>query len=438
MLARLTNKHILLGVTGGIAAYKSAELIRRLRDAGAEVQVVMTPAAREFITPLTLQALSGNPVHTDLLDPAAEAAMGHIELARWADLVLISPASADTLARLAQGIANDLLTTLWLAAAGKKAVAPAMNQQMWADAATQDNLALLRQRGVAVFGPGSGSQACGDIGAGRLLEAVELADLCADQFQSGRLSGVEVVLTAGPTREALDPVRYLSNHSSGKMGFALAEACVEAGARVTLIAGPVHLPTPDRVHRIDVVSALDMLAASESAVARAKATVGPTRTVFIATAAVADYRPAQVADQKIKKGLKDDSLDITLIKNPDIVATIAAQADKPFVMGFAAETQSVESYACDKLARKRLDLIACNDVSRSDIGFQSDDNAMTVFWPDGGALGRAELPKASKPQIARELVQLLANHLPPARGAVTPTASAPADASLTRHADEIL
>ncbi len=437
MLARLTNKHILLGVTGGIAAYKSAELIRRLRDAGADVQVVMTPAAREFITPLTLQALSGNPVHTDLLDPAAEAAMGHIELARWADLVLIAPASADTLARLARGIANDLLTTLWLAAAGKKAVAPAMNQQMWADAATQDNLALLRRRGVAVFGPGSGSQACGDIGAGRLLEAVELASLCADQFESGRLTGVEVVITAGPTREALDPVRYLSNHSSGKMGFALAEACIEAGARVTLIAGPVHLPTPERAQRINVISALDMLAASESAVAAARAAAGPARTVFIATAAVADYRPARVADQKIKKGLKDDSLNITLIKNPDIVATIAAQTDKPFVMGFAAETQSVESYACDKLARKRLDLIACNDVSRSDIGFQSDDNAMTVFWPDGGGLGRAELPKASKSQIARELVQLLANRLP-AAAAQRPTPAAPADVSLTRHADETL
>ena len=412
MLARLSNKHILLGVTGGIAAYKSAELIRRLRDAGAEVQVVMTAAAREFITPLTLQALSGNPVHVDLLDPAAEAAMGHIELARWADLFLVAPASADTLARLAQGIANDLLTTCWLAAAGKKAVAPAMNQQMWADAATQANLATLKSRGIAVFGPGSGVQACGDVGAGRLLEAEQLADLCADQFESGLLSGAHVVITAGPTREALDPVRYLSNHSSGKMGFALAEACVEAGARVTLIAGPVHLPTPARVQRVDVVSALDMLAASEAAVAVAKA--GSSQPVFIATAAVADYRPAQVAAQKIKKGLKDDTLDITLVKNPDIVASIAEQADKPFVMGFAAETHAVEAYACDKLARKKLDLIACNDVSRADIGFQSDDNAMTVFWPDAQAnegVARVELAKASKAQIARELVRLLAARL---------------------------
>lgn len=414
MLARLSNKHILLGVSGGIAAYKSAELIRRLRDAGAEVQVVMTPAAQEFITPLTLQALSGNPVHTQLLDPEAEAGMGHIELARWADLFLVAPASADVIARLAQGLANDLLTTCWLAAAGRKAVAPAMNQQMWADPATAANLDLLRARGVAVFGPGSGSQACGDIGAGRLLEAVQLADLCADQFETGRLTGTEVVITAGPTREALDPVRYLSNHSSGKMGFALAEACAEAGARVTLIAGPVHQPTPARVQRVDVVSATDMLAASEQAVAAAEARVGTAATVFIATAAVADYRPAQVASQKIKKGLKDDTLDITLVKNPDIVATIAARSPRPLVMGFAAETQAVEAYACDKLARKRLDLIACNDVSRGDIGFQSDDNAMTVFWPDAArpeGVARADLDKAPKTRIARALVELLADRL---------------------------
>lgn len=439
MLARLTHKHILLGVTGGIAAYKSAELIRRLRDAGAEVQVVMTEAAQSFITPLTLQALSGNPVHLDLLDPTAEAAMGHIELARWADLFLVAPASADAIARLAQGIANDLLTTCWLAAAGKKAVAPAMNQQMWADPATQANLDTLRQRGVAVFGPGAGVQACGDVGAGRLLEAVELAGLCADQFQSGQLIGVEVVLTAGPTREALDPVRYLSNHSSGKMGFALAEACREAGARVTLIAGPVHLPTPERVHRVDITSSCDLLAASETAVTQAVARVGSARTVFIATAAVADYRPARVAGQKIKKGDKDDTLELTLIRNPDIVASIAARADRPLVMGFAAETHAVEDYARDKLARKRLDLIACNDVSRSDIGFQSDDNAMVVFWPDAAlpaGVGRAELAKASKTQIARQLVSLLAARLPASEGAGH--ASAPGDPSQTRHADEQL
>lgn len=401
MLARLANKRIVLGVSGGIAAYKSAELIRRLRDAGAEVQVVMTAAAQQFITPLTLQALSGNPVHSDLLDPEAEAAMGHIELARWADLVLVAPASADCIARLAQGIANDLLTTLWLATKAKLAVAPAMNQQMWAAEVTQDNLKTLRQRGVAVFGPAAGSQACGDVGEGRMLEAVQLADCCADQFETGLLTGRRVVITAGPTREALDPVRYLSNHSSGKMGFALAAACAEAGADVTVIAGPVHLPTPPRVKRVNVVSALDMLAASVAA-----ADAGCE--VFIATAAVADYRPVTAASQKIKKTA--DTLTVELEKNPDIVATIAARPAKPFVMGFAAETHEVENYAQDKLVRKNLDMIACNDVSRADIGFQSDDNAMTVFWPGGSE----RLDKASKTQIARDLVRLLAARLAPA------------------------
>jgi len=397
MTARLANKRIVLGVSGGIAAYKSAELIRRLRDAGAEVQVVMTAAAQSFITSLTLQALSGNPVHTDLLDPAAEAAMGHIELARWADLVLVAPASADCLARLAHGVANDLLTTLWLATRAKKAVAPAMNQQMWAAPATCANLAILREQGVMVFGPAAGSQACGDVGEGRMLEAVDLASACADQFESGLLSGCHVVITAGPTREALDPVRYLSNHSSGKMGFAIAEACVEAGARVTLIAGPVNLPTPARLRRINVVSADDMLAAAQAAVAGAD--------VFIATAAVADYRPVAVAGQKIKKTA--DTLTLELVKNPDIVATIAARPDRPFVLGFAAETEKVVDHARDKLVRKKLDMIACNDVARADIGFQSDDNALTVIWADG----ECHLDKASKPAIARQLAILLAERL---------------------------
>ncbi|HEX4869554.1 MAG TPA: bifunctional phosphopantothenoylcysteine decarboxylase/phosphopantothenate--cysteine ligase CoaBC [Moraxellaceae bacterium] len=398
MLARLANKRIVLGVSGGIAAYKSADLIRRLRDAGAEVQVVMTAAAQQFITPLTLQALSGNPVHTDLLDPAAEAAMGHIELARWADLVLVAPASADCLARLAQGIANDLLTTLWLATKARLAVAPAMNQQMWAATAVQDNLRLLRARGVAVFGPAAGSQACGDVGEGRMLEAVELAHACADQFETGLLTGRHVVITAGPTREALDPVRYISNHSSGKMGFALAAAAAEAGARVTLVAGPVQLPTPARVTRVDVTSALDMLAAVEAAVADAD--------VFIATAAVADYRPQQVEQQKIKKST--DTLTLELVKNPDIVATVAARSPRPFVLGFAAETEKVLEHARGKLARKRLDMIACNDVARADIGFQSDDNAVTVLWADGERV----LEKAAKSVIARQLVELVAARLP--------------------------
>lgn len=402
MLARLANKRIVLGVSGGIAAYKSAELIRRLRDAGAEVQVVMTAAAQQFITPLTLQALSGHPVHTDLLDPAAEAAMGHIELARWADLVLVAPASADCLARLAQGIANDLLTTLWLATKAKLAVAPAMNQQMWAAPALQANLALLRARGVAVFGPAAGAQACGDVGEGRMLEAVDLANRCADQFETGALTGRHVVITAGPTREALDPVRYISNHSSGKMGFALAAACAEAGARVTLVAGPVQQPTPARVTRVNVTSALEMLAAVEQAVADAD--------VFIATAAVADYRPQSVAGQKIKKSA--DALTLELVKNPDIVAAVAARSPRPFVLGFAAETERVVEHARDKLARKRLDMIACNDVARADIGFQSDDNALTVLWGDGERV----LEKAAKSVIARQLVELVAARLPARQG----------------------
>lgn len=397
MTARLANKRIVLGVSGGIAAYKSADLIRRLRDAGAEVQVVMTAAAQSFITPLTLQALSGNPVHVDLLDPAAEAAMGHIELARWADLVLVAPASADCIARLANGVANDLLTTLWLATRAKLAVAPAMNQQMWAAPAMQANLEVLRSRGVAVFGPAAGSQACGDVGEGRMLEAVQLAESCAAQFQTGALTGRHVVITAGPTREALDPVRYISNHSSGKMGFAIAEACIEAGARVTLVAGPVHLPTPARVQRVDVVSADDMLAAAQAAAAGAD--------VFIATAAVADYRPATVAEQKIKKSA--DVIALELVKNPDIVASIAGRPDRPFVLGFAAETEKVLEHAREKLARKKLDMIACNDVARADIGFQSDDNALTVIWPDGERC----LEKAGKSAIARQLVALLAERL---------------------------
>lgn len=398
MLANLSNKRIILGISGGIAAYKSADLVRRLKDAGAEVRVVMTPAARQFITPLTLQALSGNPVHLDLLDPEAEAGMGHIELARWADLVLVAPASADVIARLANGEAGDLLTTLWLASRGRKAVAPAMNQQMWASPPTRENLSRLSARGTAVFGPASGSQACGDVGEGRMLEAVELASHCAELFDSGEMTGHRVVITAGPTQEAVDPVRYISNHSSGKMGYALAQACAEAGAVVTLISGPVHLPTPERVRRINVISAEDMLEASMRA-------VDAGCDLFVAAAAVADYRPISVAEHKIKK--HGSNLTIELVRNPDIVKTIAARPDRPFVVGFAAETRQVEEYAQGKLRDKRLDMIACNDVSRQDIGFQSDDNAMVVFWNDGSR----RLDKAPKTFIARELVSLMARHL---------------------------
>jgi phosphopantothenoylcysteine decarboxylase / phosphopantothenate---cysteine ligase len=396
-MGHLSNRHILLGVTGGIAAYKSAELVRRLQDQGAEVRVVMTRAAQEFITPLTLQALSGNAVHTDLLDPAAEAAMGHIELARWADLVLIAPASADFIARLAHGRADDLLTTLCLATPAPIAVAPAMNQGMWRDAATQSNIALLRTRAIAVLGPAEGSQACGDVGPGRLLEPDRLAGLAADLFPSRLLDGKRVLITAGPTREALDPVRYISNHSSGKMGFALAQAAVDAGAQVTLIAGPVALRTPERVVRVDVESAQQMF----DAVMERQ----PNCDVFIAAAAVADYRPAHIAADKIKK--QAEEMVITLVRNPDIVASVAQTRPKPFTVGFAAETQRVTQYARDKLERKNLDMIVANDVAEPGIGFNSDNNAVTVLWRDG----EMAIGERSKTLLARELIMLIARGL---------------------------
>jgi phosphopantothenoylcysteine decarboxylase/phosphopantothenate--cysteine ligase len=392
-MGHLSNRHILLGVSGGIAAYKSAELVRRLQDHGAEVRVVMTRAAQEFITPLTLQALSGNPVHTDLLDPAAEAAMGHIELARWADLILVAPASADFIARLAHGHADDLLSTLCLATPAPIAIAPAMNQGMWRDSSTRANIELLRSRAVACFGPADGSQACGDVGPGRMLEPDQLAALAAELFPSRRLDGKRVLITAGPTREAIDPVRYISNHSSGKMGFALAQAAVDAGAHVTLIAGPVALRTPERVTRIDVESAQQMF---DAVLARTHEC-----DVFIAAAAVADYRPEQVVADKIKK--QHAELTLTLVRNPDIVATVAQSRPKPFTVGFAAETQNVREYARDKLERKKLDLIVANNVAEPGIGFNSDNNAVTVLWSSG----ELEIGERSKTLLARELILLI-------------------------------
>lgn len=393
-MKQLSNRHILLGVTGGIAAYKSAELIRRLKDAGAEVRVVMTQAAQEFITPLTLQALSGNPVHTTLLDPAAEAGMGHIELARWADLILVAPASANFMARLATGRGDDLLTTLCLASDAPLALAPAMNQAMWRDAATQSNVALLQRRQVHLFGPAAGEQACGDVGPGRMLEAETLAGMAAELFQRRDLDGVSVVITAGPTREAIDPVRYISNHSSGKMGYALAQAAADAGAQVTLISGPTNLPCPERVARINVVSAQDMLAAALNTL--------PGCQIFIACAAVADYRPAVVAEQKIKKAA--EQMHIEMVRNPDIVSTIASHPQRPFTVGFAAETQDLEHYAQDKMQRKQLDMIIANDVSDSRIGFNADQNRVVVFWPQG----RRDFGEMAKSQLARQLMALLA------------------------------
>lgn len=397
-MSNLTNRRILLGVSGGIAAYKSAELIRRLQDLGADVRVVMTRASQEFITPLTLQALSGNPVHSDLLDPAAEAAMGHIELARWADLIVIAPASADVIARLAQGKGDDLLTTVCLARRCKIAIAPAMNEAMWHNTVTQKNLQFLRAEGFIQIGPEAGGQACGDVGLGRMSEPTILAKEIAAQFESGSLAGKSVVITAGPTREAIDPVRYISNHSSGKMGYALAQAAVDAGAKVTLISGPTALACPERVTRVDVVSAEDMHKASMEHVASAD--------IFIASAAVADFRPVTVADKKMKKtGL--DTMTIEMEKNPDIVASVAALDNKPFVVGFAAETHDVITYAKDKLQRKNLDMIVANDVSDTSIGFNSDNNKVTIITEAAELI----LEEASKYQLSLDIVQSIAKEM---------------------------
>lgn len=420
-MQQLANKRIVLGVTGGIAAYKSAELIRRLIDAGAEVRVVMTNAAQEFITPLTLQALSGNPVHLALLDTEAEAGMGHIELARWGDALLIAPASADFIARLTHGHGNDLLTTLCLAARCPIHIAPAMNQGMWASTANQNNIQQLETNGIHLIGPGSGYQACGDIGLGRMSEPDDIAQILADSFQTGSLTGTQVVITAGPTREAIDPVRYISNHSSGKMGFALAEAARDAGAIVTLIAGPVNLATPDRVNRINVVSAEDMLMATTKCLDTLalnnntpSSSISNTDTfdikhpvIFIGTAAVADYRPDTSATQKIKKTQDNPNLTLQLIENPDIIATVAQRASKPFTVGFAAETQNVLDYANDKITRKKLDMIVANDVSNKDIGFNSDLNAVTIIWPEGNKT----VDIASKPIIANAIIQQISLQL---------------------------
>ncbi len=393
----MQGKRILLGVTGGIAAYKSPDLVRRLRERGAEVQVVMTAAAREFVTPTTFQAVSGRTVRTDLWDPAAEAAMGHIELARWADAVLIAPASADFLARLATGRADDLLATLCLATEAPIAVAPAMNHVMWANQATRANVAQLAARGVLVLGPAAGDQACGEEGVGRMVEPLELAEqLAALLAGGGELAGRRVLITAGPTRERLDPVRFISNRSSGKMGFAVAQTARAAGAEVVLVSGPVSLPTPPGVRRIDVESAADMLAAVLREL--------PGTHVFISTAAVADYRPVRAAQQKIKKA--SDTLEVSMERTPDVLATVAARPERPFVVGFAAETESVEQNARTKLMKKNLDMIAANEVG-DDKGFDSDENQLIVLAR--GA--RYELGRADKLALARGLVTLIAREL---------------------------
>ena len=399
----MQGKHILLGVTGGIAAYKAPDLVRRMRERGAEVQVVITAGAREFVTPTTFQAVSGRTVRSDLWDAAAEAAMGHIELARWADVVLIAPASADFLARVAAGLADDLLTTLCLATAAPIAVAPAMNHLMWSNAATRANIATLAARGVQVYGPGEGDQACGETGEGRMLEPLDLAGrLQALLPADGPLAGRRVLVTAGPTRERIDPVRFISNRSSGKMGFAVAQAAREAGASVVLVAGPVSLPTPAGVTRIDIESAAEML----TAVLREL----PGTEVFISTAAVADYRPARAAAQKIKK--TTDTLDLAMERTTDVLATVAARSERPFVVGFAAETESVEQNARTKLLKKNLDMIAANEVGH-DKAFDCEDNQLIVL--SRGA--RHELARAGKLALARGLIALIAQELAARGGA---------------------
>ncbi|WP_234494689.1 bifunctional phosphopantothenoylcysteine decarboxylase/phosphopantothenate--cysteine ligase CoaBC [Vibrio maritimus] len=396
----LAGKKILLGISGGIAAYKCAELTRRLIERGAEVQVVMTKAAKEFITPLTMQAVSGRPVSDSLLDPAAEASMGHIELAKWADLVLLAPATADLIGRMSAGMGNDLLTTLVLATDAPIAVSPAMNQQMYRNVATQENIATLARRGMTIWGPAAGEQACGDVGPGRMLEPMQLVERCEQFFGPKLLTGKSVVITAGPTREAIDPVRYISNHSSGKMGFALAEAASQLGAQVTLIAGPVSLSTPANVERIDVVSAEQMHKAALEAATK--------HDIFIGCAAVADYRPVDVATQKIKKTADNNDMQIMMVKNPDIIADVASLTQhRPFTVGFAAETQDVETYALGKLARKNLDMICANDVSVEGQGFNSDSNAITVYWQGG----QQALGSAKKTELGRAILECISAKL---------------------------
>jgi phosphopantothenoylcysteine decarboxylase/phosphopantothenate--cysteine ligase len=386
---------ILLGVTGGIAAYKSPDLVRRLRERGAEVQVVMTGGAGRFITALTLQAVSGRPVREALWDEAAEAAMGHIELARWADAVLVAPATADFLARLTHGHADDLLSTLCLATAAPLYLAPAMNQQMWANPATSTNVALLEDRGVTILGPGEGDQACGETGPGRMLEPEQLAELTLSRFSTNRvLAGQRVVVSAGPTRERLDPVRFISNRSSGKMGYAVAQAARDAGATVVLVSGPVGIDPPPGVEFVAVESAQQMYDAVHRALAAAD--------IYIGAAAVADYQAPAVAAQKIKKS--SDKMQLELVRAPDILASVAAlTSGRPFVVGFAAETENVEENARVKLVRKRVDMIAANRVGDG-IAFDCDDNALLVLW----AGGREEIASCGKPELARRLVALIA------------------------------
>jgi len=394
-LMSLANKNILLGVSGGIAAYKSAELVRELVRAQANVRVVMTHSAKEFITPLTFQALSGNPVLIDEFEqPEAANGMDHIALARWADAVLIAPASANTISKLTHGGADDLLSTSCLATNAPICLAPAMNQAMWSNRATQDNVALLKKRGLYIFGPAAGSQACGDVGEGRMFEPHQLLLSLSNLFNTGELTGINILITAGPTREAIDPVRYISNRSSGRMGYAIADAAHEAGANVKLISGPVTLPTPEDYEVVSVLTAEEMFNAVQGNITE--------QNIFISCAAVADYRPVSKQPEKIKK--LHDGLTVEMVRNPDIIAEVAKLKTKPFIVGFAAETHDLEKYAIQKLERKRLDMIAGNDVSDPKIGFDSPENALEVYWTGG----HCSLERDTKTKIARRLIGLIA------------------------------
>ena len=396
--------NVVLGITGGIAAYKTPDLVRRLRERGAEVQIVTTASAEEFVTGTALQAVSGRPIRSNLWDKEAEAAMSHIELARWADVVLIAPATAEVMARIVSGGAPDLLTTICLATEAPIALAPAMNHVMWNNPATQANREVLEERGIHILGPGVGSQACGEEGAGRMLEPDAIAATVLNLTRGkgeGLLEGCKIVVTAGPTREAIDPVRYITNRSSGKMGYAIASAAAAQGAHVVLLSGPVNLPEPTGVDIVNVESAEEMFSATHDVIDGAD--------IFIAAAAVADYRPADEAPQKIKKN--DEAMTLELIRCPDILTSVAALDSAPFTMGFAAETENLVEYARGKLTNKKLDMIVANRVGR-DCGFDRDDNAATVLWRDG----EETYPTSAKVDLARQLIELAAEHFYASRG----------------------
>ena len=395
----LTNKNILLGVTGGIAAYKSAEIVRHLKKSGASVRVVMTRSAEEFITPLTLQALSGNRVSTELLDAEAEAAMGHIELAKWADGILIAPATANTIARLSSGRGDDLLSTVTLAFDGPISIAPAMNQAMWRDERTQENLNKLINNNFGICGPGSGEQACGDIGLGRMLEPLEILDMFSSSFDKGIMSGKRILITAGPTQEPIDPVRFITNRSSGKMGYALAEAAIESGAQVTLISGPVNIEPPSNCNLVAIKTAKEMY---ESVMHHIKGA-----DVYIGTAAVSDYSPAHINESKIKKDGSNAAMVLELKENQDILKSVSELEERPYVVGFAAETDNIIENAEKKLNNKNLDLIVANDVSDKEIGFDSDENEVTLITHEEKQL----IQKQNKRKISKNIIEFISGRI---------------------------